>query len=197
MPAGSCTVEQLEPALPAATTIMMPASACASTAACNVLAEQPSEGGQGQELIVMSGAFVGSPCAAAYRVWRKEKFHALDVSRRCAVALVHVAATNPFCAGGHPDLVASAVIADRGACCMSAMRNRHRKGKANQVPQTLPPLYEWSRASCNRDRRYSVPAAVMRLERVMCPPNTGVGARNDDVLAGEARAPRHQAHACN
>jgi hypothetical protein len=54
-------VEQDEPALPAATTIMMPAARCASTAACNVLAEQPSEGGQPQELMVTSGALVGSP----------------------------------------------------------------------------------------------------------------------------------------
>ena len=36
--------------------------------------------------------------------------------------MVHVAATNPFCAGGHPDLVASAVIADRGACGMRAVK---------------------------------------------------------------------------
>jgi hypothetical protein len=53
-------VEQADPEFPAATTIIMPAAACASTAVCNVLAEQPSEAGQPQELIVTSGAFVGS-----------------------------------------------------------------------------------------------------------------------------------------
>ena len=54
-------MEQLEPELPAETTIMMPAARWASTAACKVLAEQPSEGGQPQELFVISGARVGSP----------------------------------------------------------------------------------------------------------------------------------------
>ena len=67
------------------------------------------------------GSFGRVALAAAYRVRRQEKFHALDVSGRCAVALVHVTATNPFCAGGHPDLVAHAVIANRGAYGMSAM----------------------------------------------------------------------------
>jgi hypothetical protein len=56
-------VEQAEPALPAATTIWMPAAACASTAAWRLLTEQPSDGGQPQELLVISGALVGSPSA--------------------------------------------------------------------------------------------------------------------------------------
>ena len=51
------------PELPAATTIWMPAAAWASTAACNVSNEQPSEAGQPHELIVISGALVGSPWA--------------------------------------------------------------------------------------------------------------------------------------
>src|SRR5207249_1983457 len=57
--------------------------------------------------------------AAADRVRRKEPFHALDVSGRCSIALVHVTATNPPCARRHPDLVAHAVIAD---CCPYGMR---------------------------------------------------------------------------
>jgi len=60
--------------------------------------------------------------AAAYWVGRQKELHALDVSGRCAVANIHVAAANPFCAWGHPDLVASAVIADRGACGMRAVK---------------------------------------------------------------------------
>jgi hypothetical protein len=51
----------------------------------------------------------------------QKPLHALDVTSRCAIALIHIAATNPFCAGGHPDLVASAVIADRGAGGMRAV----------------------------------------------------------------------------
>src|SRR5262249_49965129 len=60
IPGGFCTVEQAGPAFCAADNIMMPAAACASTAACNVSAEQPSEGGHSQELLVISGALVGS-----------------------------------------------------------------------------------------------------------------------------------------
>src|SRR5215831_5257049 len=62
MPGGFSTVEQLGPEFCAADTIMMPAAACASTAACNVSNEQPSEAGHSQELMVISGALVGSPC---------------------------------------------------------------------------------------------------------------------------------------
>jgi hypothetical protein len=61
------------------------------------------------------GRFGRIALPAAYWVRRQEEFHALDVSSRCAVALVHVTATNPLCAGGHPDLVASAVIANGSA----------------------------------------------------------------------------------
>src|SRR6266480_3047224 len=61
MPGGFCTVEQFGPAFCAADTIIMPAAACASTAACKVSKEQPSEAGQCQELLVMSGALLGSP----------------------------------------------------------------------------------------------------------------------------------------
>src|SRR6266496_163375 len=60
MPGGFCTVEQFGPEFCAADIIIIPAAACASTAACNVSAEQPSEGGHSQELLVMSGALVGS-----------------------------------------------------------------------------------------------------------------------------------------
>jgi hypothetical protein len=68
------------------------------------------------------GRFGRIALAATYWVRSQEELHALDVSGRCAVASIHVAATNPFCAGGHPDLVASAVIADRGACGMRAVK---------------------------------------------------------------------------
>src|SRR5262249_12724559 len=47
---------------------MIPAAACASTAACNVSAEHPSEGGHSHELFVMSGALVGSGSFSLIRV---------------------------------------------------------------------------------------------------------------------------------
>ena len=67
------------------------------------------------------GRLSGVALAATYRVRREEEFHALDIPGRCAVALVHVAATNPLCAGRHSDLIASAVIADRRANSVGAV----------------------------------------------------------------------------
>ena len=61
MDGGFSIVEQSGPKLSAPTTIMMPAAACASTAACNVSTEHPWEGGQLHALTVISGALVGSP----------------------------------------------------------------------------------------------------------------------------------------
>jgi len=37
--------------------------------------------------------------------------------------------------------------------------------------------------------RGSVPAAIVRFERVMRPANTGIGTRNNDVLPGESQGP--------
>jgi hypothetical protein len=63
-------------------------------------------------------AFVG--CAVEW-VRREEKFHALDVPCRCASALVHITTTDPFCAGRHPYLVSTAVIANCRAGGMAAV----------------------------------------------------------------------------
>jgi len=68
------------------------------------------------------GRFGRIALAAAYWIRRQEKLHALDVSGRCAIATIHVSATNPFCAGGHPDLIAGAVVANRGARGMRAVK---------------------------------------------------------------------------
>jgi len=54
-------------------------------------------------------AFVG--CAAEW-VRRQEKFHALDVSGWCAIALVHVTATDPLRTGSHSNLVGAAIVAN-------------------------------------------------------------------------------------
>jgi hypothetical protein len=68
------------------------------------------------------GRFGRIALATAYWIWRQEELHALDVSGRCAIATIHVAATNPFCARGHPYLVASAVVANRRARGMRAVK---------------------------------------------------------------------------
>ena len=43
----------------------------------------------------------------------------------------------------------------------------------------------------------AVPAAVVRLERVMRPANASIGTGNHDSLASDNRGPRHQARVCN
>ena len=88
---------------------------------------------------------------AAYRVRRQEKFHALDVSGRRADTLVHVAASNPLCAGRHSNLVRATVGADRGASGVAAVEEviarLWRVGTADATAGS-----GWSHASCNRDR---------------------------------------------
>src|SRR4030095_14129371 len=54
-------VLQSDPLLPAPATISMPAARWPSTADCKVFGEQPSSVGQTHELVVRSGALVGSP----------------------------------------------------------------------------------------------------------------------------------------
>jgi len=122
-------------------------------------------------------------------VRRQEPFHALDVSCRRAVAHIHVAATDPLRTGRHPDLVAHAVIADRCACGVAAMKEVvARKLRiiparvADAVMNGVVPVVIVIGG-------YSVPAAIMRLKRVMRPANTGIGARNHNVLPGESQCP--------
>ena len=67
-----------------ATTIMIPAAACASTAACNVSGEQPSEGGADPGVNRNIRCFSRVALAAADRIRRQKPFHALNVSGWCA-----------------------------------------------------------------------------------------------------------------
>src|SRR5205814_7241993 len=61
--------------------------------------------------------------AAADPRRRKEPLHALDVSGRCAISLVHVTATYPLRAGRHPDLVTHAIVTDHGTGGVRAVRD--------------------------------------------------------------------------
>jgi hypothetical protein len=63
-------------------------------------------------------AFVGR---AAERVRRQEKLHALDVSGWCAIALVHVTATDPLRTGRHSNLVDAAIVANCRANGVTSM----------------------------------------------------------------------------
>src|SRR6266576_559020 len=60
---GSVMLEHEDPELPAATAGKIPAARTLFTTASSVFAEQPSLGGHPQELLIESGAFVGSPWA--------------------------------------------------------------------------------------------------------------------------------------
>ena len=146
-------------------------------AACNVLTEQPSEGGQSHELTRNIRSFKWVALAAAYRVRRKKPFHALEVSGWRAVALIHVTTTDPFRAGRHANLVTHAVIANCSAYRMSAMTiivARKRRiiaaGISNAVVDGVMPVVIV--IGCD-----SVPAAVVRLQRVVCPTLTSISAR--------------------
>ena len=74
---------------------------------------------------------------AADRVRRQEKFHALDVSGRCANAHVHVAATDPLGARRHSNLVRATVVADRCASGVSPWK-KSSQGCGEIVTAGLP-----------------------------------------------------------
>ncbi len=127
--------------------------------------------------------------AAAYRVRRKEPFHALEVSGRCAVALIHVTTSDPFRERCHANLVTHAVIANCCAHCMRAMTEviaRKRRviaaGISNAVVDGVMPVIIV--IGCN-----SIPAAVLRLQRVVCPTLTSICAANGNSLASEPQRP--------
>ena len=86
---------------------------------------------------------------AVNRIRREEKFHALDVSGRRAVAFIHVTATDPFCARRHADLVARAIIADRGAGGVRAVKEIIARERANRFRKGCRRCHESNRASCN------------------------------------------------
>ena len=125
---------------------------------------------------------------AANRIRRQKEFHALHICRRCAVALVHVTACNPFCAGRHADLVGPAIVPNRGAGRVRTMEEiitrlwRVRAANAAAGMNRIMPAKIVIRVD-------SVPAAVMRLERVMCPANTGIRTGNHDGLPLESERP--------
>jgi hypothetical protein len=126
---------------------------------------------------------------AVKRVRREEELHAVDVSRRGAVALVHVTASNPFCARRHANPVGAAVIADR---CASRVRTVEEI--IARLLRIVPTRVAYAIVNGVVPVKVvigvlSVPAAVVRLERVMRPANTGIGAGNHDGFPSEPERP--------
>ena len=131
-------------------------------------------------------AFVGR---AVEWIRRKEKFHALDVPRRCAVTLIHVTATDPFCAGRHSNLVGAAIVADRRASRVRAVEEI-----ITRLLRIIPARIAYAVVNGVVPVKIvigvdAVPASVVRLERVMRPANTGVGAGNHDGFPLEPERP--------
>src|SRR5262245_11962288 len=126
---------------------------------------------------------------ATHRVRRQEEFHALDGVGICAPALVCETASDPFCAGRHPDPVAHAVVADHGTSSVAAVRMIvawERRVVATRVADAV--MYGVMPVVIVIGR-LSVPAAVVRLKRVMGPANTSIDASNHNSLSGESQLP--------
>ena len=122
-------------------------------------------------------------------VRRKEEFHALDVPGGCAVSLVHVTATDPFCAGRHSDLVGAAIVADRCAGCVRAVEEivtRLLRIIPARIAHTVMDGIVPVKIVISVD---SVPATVVRFKRVVRPTNTGIRTRNDDGFPLEPKRP--------
>ena len=124
-----------------------------------------------------------------YGVRRKEPFHALNVSGRRAIPLVHVTATDPLSARCHPNLVTGSVVTSGGPDRVSAVpiivaRKRRivAAGIAHAVVNGIVPIVIVIRG-------YSVPAAILRFERVMRPTLAGISASHGDPLPSKAQGP--------
>ena len=126
---------------------------------------------------------------AVYRVGRQEKFHALDIPCRRAVPLVHITTTDPLRARRHPDLITSAIVADRSANGVGAMTIVvARLGRivstrvADTIMNGVMPIVIVIDV-------LSVPTAVMRLKRVMRPALTRVCSSHSNALSSKAQRP--------
>ena len=177
----------------------MPAAACASTAACNVSGEQPSDRPADPGVVSNVRRFGWVALAATDWVRRKEPFHAFDASGGCRQVRwsIYHTASDPLCAGRHPDLVAHAIVADRGTSGVAAVAvvvARERRIVAARVADTVmngvvPVVIVIG--------VLSVPATVVRFQRVMRPANTGIRASNDNILSGVIPVPRPAVRGCN
>src|SRR4029077_2226382 len=136
---------------------------------------------------------IGSPkrvaLTAAYWIRGKEPFHAFEIPTWGAVALVHVTTTDPIRCWRHADLVTHAVIANcrpdrvRAMTVIIAWKSRIIAAWiSNAVVNGVMPVV----MVISRD---SIPAAVLRLQRVVCPTLTSICAANCNSLASKPQRP--------
>ena len=136
----------------------------------------------------MSGALVGSPWPPPIGYGaRNHSMHSMYLAG--VPSAVHVAATDPFCAGRHPDLVTHAVVTDHGAGCVTTVAiviARERRIIAARivyaVMDSVVPVVIVIGV-------LTVPATVVRFKRVMRPANTRVGAADNNILPGISQRP--------
>jgi len=131
-------------------------------------------------------AFVGR---AVQWVGCKKPLHALDVPGWGAVALVHVTATDPPCAGRHSNLVARAIVAYHRADGVAAMTEIIARllrivpaRVAHAIMNGIMPVEVMIGVD-------PIPAAIMRLKHIMRPANTSVCASNHDSFPFESKRP--------
>ena len=195
--AGGCaTVEHDGPSLPAETDMKMPGRAHG--------VHRGPEDVLRAELVRRAGVRVADDVRAPVGIrvasleigGREEPLETLDVAARPARALVLVVARDPLRARRDADLVAGAVVADRGSHRVRAVRvggvvvtrrlrvepARVRAVAVDVGVHGVPPVV------VVRDRR-AVPAAVVRLQRGVVPRHAAVGVGVDDALPGDADRP--------
>ncbi len=119
---------------------------------------------------------------------RDHELETLRISSWRSVADVHIAAADPLCTRSYSDLISGAIIAnDRPDCVSSvaiiiARSGRIRTANSAAGIDRVKPIVIMV-------RRRSVPAAILRLENVMCPSNAGVEPADDDSLPCESHRP--------
>ena len=122
-------------------------------------------------------------------IGREEELHTLHVPGRCAVAVVHVPATDPFCPRRHPDLVTHAVIADRGAEGVATVEEIVARERRIVSARIATAVMDGIMPVVIVIGVHAIPASIVRLKRVMRPAITRICAGNHDILAGESQRP--------
>ena len=119
----------------------------------------------------------------------KKPLHALDITSRCAEVCVHVAATDPLCAGRHPDLVTLSVITDHGAGGMSPVRVVIAWERRIVSARITGAVMNGIMPVIIVIRILAVPPTVMRLQRVVGPALPGVRIGDHNLLSCKAERP--------